>query len=121
MNDIATFPPDVWWLICLFLPPINAMQLLRIPSFFNRMRLRRPIVQTFMNFLMERLAEYIPYSSMLMGLLCEYNPMDNPRAIISGSTVLEGIQHEPISLVSLDNYCPLSIFSILYQHLVDKQ
>ena len=88
-NDIGTFPPDVWWLICRFLPPINAMQLLRIPSFFHRMHLRRPIVQKFMNFLMERLAEYMPYPSMLMALLCEYNPMDNPRAIISGSMVLK--------------------------------
>ena len=93
MNDIATFPPDVWWVICFFLPPINAMQLLKIPSFFNRMRLGWAIVQTFRNSLMERLAEYMPYRSMLMGLLCNYNPMDNPRAIKSGSTVLEGIQH----------------------------
>ena len=121
MNDIGTFPTDVWWLICLFLPPINAMQLLRIPSFFNRMRLGRPIVQTFMNFLMERLAEYMPYPSVLMALLCEHNPMHNPRAIISGSTVLEGIQHERFFMVDLDIYCHLSIFSILYQHLVDKQ
>ena len=58
---------------------------------------------------------------MLLGLLCEYNPMDNPRAIISGSTVLEGIQHERFFMVDLDIYCHLSIFSIVYQHLVDKQ
>ena len=97
------------------------MQLLRIPSFLNRMRLGRPIVQTFMNSLMEGLAEYMPYPSMLMGLFCQYNTMDNPRAIISGSTVLEGIQHERFFMVDQDIHCHLSIFSILYQHLVDNQ
>ena len=121
MNAIGNFPPDLWWLICLFLPPINTMQLLRIPYFFDRMRLGRPIFQTFMNFLMERLAKYMPYPSMLMGLLYEHNPMGDPRAIISGSTVLEGIQHERFFIVGLDIYCHWSIFSLLYQHLVDKQ
>ena len=110
MNEIGTIPPDVWWLICLFLPPMNAMQLLRVPYFFNRMRLGRPIFQTFMIFLMEGLAGYMPYPSMLIGVLCEYNPMDNPRAIISGSTVLEGIQHERFFMVDLDIYCHLPIF-----------
>ena len=102
MNDIGNFPPDLWWLIRLFLPPINAMQLLRIPSFFNRMRLRQPIVQIFMNLLIERLAEYMPYPSMPMGLLCVHNRMGDPRAIISGCTVWEGIQHERFLMSDLE-------------------
>ena len=70
MNDIGTFPLVLWWLICLFLPPPSAMKLLKTHSFFNRMCVRWPIIQSFMTFLMERLVEYIPHRSMLMALLC---------------------------------------------------
>ena len=86
------------------------MQLLRILSFFNRMHIGWAIVQTFMNFLMKRLAEYMPDPSMLIGLLYEHNPMGDPRAIISGCTVWEGIQHERFLMSDLDISCPWSFF-----------
>ena len=47
--------------------------------------------------------------------------MDNPRALISGSTVLERVQHDQFFTVDLDIHCHFFIWSILYQHLVDKQ
>ena len=119
MNAAWAMPSGIWCLICLFLVPIDAMPLLRISRLVGK-RLGRSILYNFERFLIRRLKDFIPFPHDFLDLLSDCIAEGVAKVIVSGSSILEGLQYETYG-GDLDLYCVPSMMPTVYQHLVNGQ